>query len=1609
MPIYHKLILKKYFFTSIICFLSLISYAQKPVVNFSSSAQEGCVPFIVQFSDASTNSPTNWTWNLGNGVISTQQNPATSYLIPGVYTVKLVASNASGTDSVIKTNYITVYSEPTVNFSASVTNGCYPLKVQFTDASIANSGNNIQWIWDFGDGNFSTQQNPLHTYNISGSFTVTLQVKNSKGCTKQLNKPNYINVPDGVIANFNVVAASNCSLPANISFNNTSSGAGTLSYQWNFGDGATSTQQTPTHTYTSNGSYTVSLIVKNNSGCSDTIVKPNIVNVGAVSANFTNTGHCINSPISFTNTSTPSSALFTWYFDDGTTSTQTNPQITYSTATTHIIKLVADFGSCKDSITKSIQIFDIPSAIFTNTPTGGCITPLTVNFNSSGSNITSYLWDFGDGTTSTQQNPTHTYQQQGSFHVKLIAENANGCKDSVTNNNAVVIAPPHIQSFTQGAPYSGCAPYTSNFGVSVNSIDVVSTYEWDFGDGTPVVNGANPQHTYQNTGIYDITVIITTANGCKDTLKSVAAIKLNDKPTANFTATPLNACVKDAIHFTNLSSNNVTAWNWSFGDGGSSASENPIYNYNDTGWFSVRLIVSNGNCKDTLKINKFIYINPPVARFYTEFNCDTPFQRKFIDYSKAALTYFWDFGDGNTSTATNPIHTYTSLGTYNVILVVTNGACSDTASLVETIADLNVNFASADTAYCKYANATFNVTNSTTSTIANYFWNFGDGTLINGNNLSTVTHVYNQSGNVFPSLIVTDAVGCKDTITNSIPIKIFGPNANFTNPAGTCINGTINFTDNSTTDGIHNITQVIWFYGDGASDTLTAPPYLHQYTNTGFFNIKLKVIDDFGCYDTLTKNNAVQITKPVANYYAFDTIKCANSSIQFNNQSQGDSLNYVWNFGDGNTSTQQNPSHAFTTQGLYSVNLKVTDLFGCVDTLLKPLYINIANSAASFSFLQGDTLGLCYPFLIETKSTSANTTNVTWSFGDGGFSNIDTPAHFYNYAGTYTLTLKAYGYGGCVDSVSKNIVVKGPTGTFTYSPLHFCSPTVVNFVAHTKNNAIFMWDFADGVITTTADSTLSYTYNLPGSFKPNMILIDSAGCQVTIKGNDTVKVAGVKTFIKIPQTMFCDSVRIDFLDSTVVINDVTTNYFWNFGDGTTSTQKNPNHFYNQSGNYVVSLKTTTSLGCTNTDTLNAPISVMKTPEIAILGDTSVCIFDSVLYKGIIIKSDSAALSWHWNFNNGNTYTQQNPPLQFYNTAGNYTITAISKNAAGCADTAKKNIIIRPLPNIDAGANSFVCLGNNITLHPTGANTYIWQTNTTLNCTSCTSPIATPTNPTTYKVTGYSTYGCMASDSIFIDVIKPFTLSISPKDTLCIGNSVQLNATSNADVFTWQPTTGLNNPNIKNPIATPQQTTTYTVTAKDNKNCFTKTANVEIKVYPMPQFNIIESLITANVGSIIPLTTTNSSDIKTWRWIPTQWLSCYDCPTPLATITDKIKYTAEVSNPGGCIARDEVTIEPLCNGYNVYIPNTFSPNNDGVNDVFYPRGKGLFSVRSMKIFNRWGEVVFNKINISANNPSDGWDGIFNGKKLSSDVYVYVIEVVCNNSQVMSLKGNIMLLR
>ena len=195
-------------------------YSQTPVAAFTANKFSGCAPLNVSFTDQSSGTPVAWNWDLGNGQLSTAQNPIITYTAPGVYTVRLVVRSANGIDEEIKTDYITVSAAPQAGFRANITTACVPATIQFTDQSFApaNAGTIVSWAWDFGDGTTSTQQSPSHVYSATGFYSVTLTVVSNTGCSSTASAGRYIRVVDGVEVNFDFSPSTTCRPPFAISF-----------------------------------------------------------------------------------------------------------------------------------------------------------------------------------------------------------------------------------------------------------------------------------------------------------------------------------------------------------------------------------------------------------------------------------------------------------------------------------------------------------------------------------------------------------------------------------------------------------------------------------------------------------------------------------------------------------------------------------------------------------------------------------------------------------------------------------------------------------------------------------------------------------------------------------------------------------------------------------------------------------------------------------------------------------------------------------------------------------------------------------------------------------------------------------------------------------------------------------------------------------------------------------------------------------------------------------------------------------------------------------------------------------------------------------------------
>lgn len=692
--------------------------------DFLATPLSGCPPMVINFKDITTGNPTLWKWDFGNGTTSDIQNPNATYTNPGIYNIKLLVKNQFGEDSAIKKQYINVNALPVAAFDASETAGCFPFKAAFADRSLAGSGTITAWEWDFGDGDVSAEQNPVHTYTFAGKFKVILKVTNSNGCVKVISKPAYIKLENGVKADFGYSSAGGCGVPAPVTFNNKSVGTGQVTYAWDFGDGNTSAGQNPYNIYQNAGVYTVKLIATNSYGCSDTMTKPGAINIGLVKADFTKQDvACAGAGFQLTNTSDPSSFVSAlWDFGDGTSSNEANPSKLYAQPGTYQVKIITDFGSCKDSITKAVTVIPKPAADFTANNNNSCSAPLNVTFNNTANNAVAYEWDFGDGATSALQNPAHTYLSSGSYPVTLTAINASGCRDTIVKQSFVNIIPPKIISLGN-FPVKNCLPVTINPVALLQDSVRPDAYLWNFGDGTTSTSAA-PAHTYTVAGSYDLKLTITVA-GCTDSLKIINAAEAGNKPKAAFEADLRSICASATANFKDRSTGATgTKWLWFFGDGSYAADQNTTHQYTDSGYFKVSLVITNYGCSDTIEKKKYIYVKPPIAKFDTAFSCSSPLKRAFIDKSAGAKSHAWNFGDSTNSIQKDPFHTYAIPGSYLVTLTVSNGDCKDTISKNVVVIKEQGNVEVSNAVSCINTAINFAVTNINPVNISSYTWYF---------------------------------------------------------------------------------------------------------------------------------------------------------------------------------------------------------------------------------------------------------------------------------------------------------------------------------------------------------------------------------------------------------------------------------------------------------------------------------------------------------------------------------------------------------------------------------------------------------------------------------------------------------------------------------------------------------------------------------------------------------------------------------------------------------------------------------------------------------------------------------------------------------------------
>jgi len=414
----------------------------------------------VQFADTSTpgTAPiTSWLWSFGDSGTSTAQSPMHTYAVAGAYDVSLTVATSVGSHTATTPALVTVADPvpPIADFTAGPRSGNKSLAVQFADVSIPGTAPITAWAWTFGDGGSSTAQSPSHIYTTSGVYNVSLTVTTAiGGNTKTQSQYITVGTPGGPSALFSASPTSGLA-PLTVQFADASTPGAMpfLSWAWNFGDGSVSTQQSPTHTYAP-GTYNVTLTVTTAAG-SDTESKPALISVnapGGPTADFTASPVNGRAPLTvqFASNSTAGSAPITawlWNFGDTNTSTLQAPTHTYAVAGTYAVSLTVttSVGSDPEAKTGYITVLAAtdPAPAFNADVTTGSA-PLTVQFidqsTEGSSNIVGWLWNFGDGLTSTEQHPLHTYMAQGTYTVSLTITPVLGNSKSLAKAGYITVA-----------------------------------------------------------------------------------------------------------------------------------------------------------------------------------------------------------------------------------------------------------------------------------------------------------------------------------------------------------------------------------------------------------------------------------------------------------------------------------------------------------------------------------------------------------------------------------------------------------------------------------------------------------------------------------------------------------------------------------------------------------------------------------------------------------------------------------------------------------------------------------------------------------------------------------------------------------------------------------------------------------------------------------------------------------------------------------------------------------------------------------------------------------------------------------------------------------------
>jgi gliding motility-associated-like protein len=760
--------------------------------------------------------------------------------------------------------------------------------------------------------------------------------------------------------------------------------------------------------------------------------------------------------------------------------------------------------------------------------------------------------------------------------------------------------------------------------------------------------------------------------------------------------------------------------------------------------------------------------------------------------------------------------------------------------------------------------------------------------------------------------------------------------------------------------------------------------------------------------------------------FSYDTNKkCKPADISFQaiSENLANVQSFRWEINGFDTTTKVPVfTHFFSDAGTFGLKLTTTDVTGCVDSIRKPVLISGSEAAFSRTHLD-DCTKLTATFSDESKSFGANNiVSWKWDFGDGKTiekTNAQPIAHTYDEAGNYLVKLLIKDAAGCTDSLvsADSVEIKDLKADWEAD-----DKACLGFPISLKNNSVgeyisALWYFGDGS-PALPGTEKNYTYKDTGRYDLKLVIENNMGCKDSLVSKQYVRIAKPLASFSVKDSIsFCPPFDVAFTNTSDFFNEVE----WKI-ETETSNEINHRKLFTQPGVYEV-LLTVKSPDNNCTASASKTITVHRSEDALIEYDPEqACLPGLVNFKAF---DKLASARFYWDFGDGNILdTAANKITHTYTDLGSFTPKIILTEANGCVITIAgiKPILIKGAkPKFDV-SDYFFCDSGYVSI--TDSTTYnepivkyTWNFGDGMVSNLKTPPVHQYTSPGNYLVglIVETASGCRDTAQLQTPVrlVNSPRIGIAGDSIICVNDKIRHSGTlEQADSsvrWAWRFPNGNNASMQKPPIQQYTKAGTFYIeTIAVNGSGCADTAIQNIYVHPNPEATLPAS-VTTTVGSPVLLPGKYSPNTVSYAWSPDSTLSCNNCPQPVATPRFDTKYTVSIVDSNGCRNKENINVNVLCQGITVFLPNTFSPNGDGSNDVFYVRGRGLDRVKTLRIFSRWGQIIFEQKDFPVNSMQHGWDGKIKGQKPHPDVYVYQVELYCDNGELINLEGNVALIQ